>query len=265
MDRHGWRAVTGLLFSSEVNLVTGIGDLALIATIEGGTRGASPEARRLRASLAALWAIRLALVVVTVYLVVAFGVGAGALSTGGAAIVFFLVQGIRVLSVVDREAEAKRKESVLGTEPSALLLLCGYISVINFVLGLPFRIGPGPHYIWTLQILIGFVGTGLLLLYFFTAPVLREAWGCYAQVPAEELGGRGICPQLQTDWVSGSEATCFLTRGAVPVGSHCETLPWSDLILADVFQAARTAVAISLGIYIASFGRVYGTLLSSEG
>jgi len=253
MDRGPWGRVVGLLYTSELNAVTGIGDLALIAEIEGLKPTAATQ--RARATLAGLWAIRMVLVVLTAYFAVAFGATAPALSTGGAALLFFVVSGIRALAAVD-------ETGLSAGRPPAGLLLCGYASAVNFALGLPYRFGRPPHYAWMVQILAGLVGGLLIAVWATTAPVLKAAWGCYAAAPIEVLGGQGVCPQLQSGWVTGSESTCYLSRGAIPIGSHCQTLPWADTILAGLFQAARTTTAVAIGFYVASFGRVYDTAMA---
>jgi len=254
MNRGSWERVVGLLFTSELNAVSGLGDLALIAEIEAQKPTAAT--RKARAALAALWVFRMALVVLTIYLAVGFGIDTPAIATGGVALGLFFVSAVRAAAAVDEVGLGA------GPPPGPGLLLCGYVSAINFALGLPYRLGPGPHYAWMFQILAGLVGGGLIAVWATTAPVLKAAWGCYAAAPIEDLGGQGVCPQLQSAWVTGSESTCYLSRGAIPIGSHCQTLPWADTILSGLFQAARTTTAVAIGVYAASFGRVYDTAVA---
>lgn len=243
----GWRRWALLSATSELNLLTGCCDLVFITSLE--TRSENAESVR---RIAGLWAARQILVVTTAYLILAFGAVLSALVTGLCALLIHAAQTVRILGAVET--------GKVSGPPGLLPFLVSYVSVVNFLFGFPFRFGPGPHYLWMLQILLGFVGVGLLVGYAFTVPVLRQAYGCYAQRPITELGIYGICPELQSAWVNGSEATCYNTNGAIPVSSHCQELPWAATIGAPVFHVARVIFSISLGVYISAVGRVYTDL-----
>ena len=254
MAQSAWRQTVALLYLSEINLVTGIGDLLLITELERDREKA--VATKARVPIALLWVLRIATVLVTVYIVIGYGVTVSAIVLGSVSLLLFFIQAVRVLSEIDAGTLELTKNP-----PRPALVLVGYASVLNFLSGYPYRIGPPPHFAWMVNILFALIGGGLLAIYFTTAPILREAWGCYTEAGIGELGTNGICPQLQSSWASGSEATCYLSRGAIPIGSHCQTLPWADTLLNPVYQVARTTVAIALGIYGASFGRVYDTIV----
>ena len=103
-----------------------------------------------------------------------------------------------------------------------------YTSVVNFVLGLPYRKGPGPYYLWMVQILVSFVGVGIIIGCAFSVPEIRDAYGCYSKRSFMELGALGVCPN--STLAEHSHAICQQKVGATPPSSHCQILPWAGTI-----------------------------------
>ena len=201
-----------------------------------------------------LWAIRVALVVATLYIVVGFGVTLAAWITGGLAVLLYGVLFVRV-------QETKR---AMVVSSKGLIFAVAYASVVNFALGLPYRTGAGTKIFWAFQLLASTISLALILGYAFSVPEIRAAYGCYSQLPFYELGRFGICPQSTPGNfpVPGTHAVCRNSLGAVPIGSACETLPWAATIGASVLHVARAIVAVALGVYAATIGRNYRQLIA---
>ena len=249
--------VVSLLFTSEVNLLTGIGDLALITDLQGAPsaqvakvgeqEGAGTVGRGIEL-VSALWAIRVALNVGTLYIVVGFGVTLAALITGGLSLLFYGIQ----------YTQLDRLTQLVPLQDTALMYAVAYTSVVNFVLGLPYRKGPGPYYLWMVQILVSFVGVGIIIGCAFSVPEIQDAYGCYSKRSFMELGALGVCPN--STLAGHSHAICQQKVGATPPSSHCQILPWAGTIGAGVLRFARCGLALGLALYIATVEKNYRRL-----
>ena len=269
-----WQELSWLSYTSEINFLTGLGDICISKWRSGcpfsRTRLIQPplpffqvtelayheQPHATRATetevLYALWAIRVALVVATLYIVVGFGLTLAAWITGGLALILYGILFIKV-----QEAQGAKAVGSRG-----LIFSVAYVSVVNFVLGLPYRTGPGTKIFWAFQLLASTVALGLILGYAFSVPEIQAAYGCYSKIPFYELGRSGICPQSTPGKfpVPGSHAVCQNSVGAVPIGSACETLPWAATIGTSVLHVARSILAVALGIYAATIERNYRQL-----
>lgn len=247
--------IVSLLFTSEVNLLTGIGDLALITEMQGAPseqleKVGYRDVTRALELVSALWAIRVALNVGTLYIIVGFGVTLSAFITGGLSLLFYGIQ----------YTQLERLVGLLPLQRTApLLYAIGYVSAVNFVFGLPYRRGPGPYYLWMVQILISFVAIGLLVGYATTVPEIRDAYGCYSKRSFMDLGKFGVCPQSSLA-PNGFDPVCRQSVGATPPSSRCNTLPWAQTIGEEVLRLARSGLALGLGLYVASVERNYARL-----
>lgn len=255
-----WGALTRHVFQSEINCLTGLGDLALITELQ--ERGASKGRDEPQAELSkkielisGLWALRIAAVVATLYIVVGYGVVTSAWVTGGIALLFYGVQYVELREIPGLSSDM----ASFAPRHTVLIYAVGYVSLVNFLAGFPYLAGreSGPRYLWMFQVLVTVVSAAIVLGYAFSVPEIRDAYGCYADESFMQLGSRGICPQSPL----GHNATCLRQSGATPAASHCETLPWAGTIGASVLRVARTVLAVGLGVYAASFDANYRAMV----
>ncbi len=118
-----------------------------------------------------LWAIRVLLVVSTLYIIIAFGLTLAAWITGGLALVAYGTLFVKV-----QEAKGAKSVSSRG-----LIFSVAYLSVVNFGLGIPYRIGgskTNAKIFWSFQILASIISLALILGYAFSVPELQAAYGC---------------------------------------------------------------------------------------
>lgn len=241
--------ILSLLWSSEVNLATGIGDLALISDLQALAKEKEDDSNdRAFELVSALWAIRVALNVSLLYIVVGFGVTRGAVIVASLSVLFYGIQYSQLALLLE--------EKGLSLKEKPLLYALAYASVVNFFFGLPYRRGPGPYYLWMVQILVSFVAGALLLGYITTVPEIQEAYGCYSQRSFMDLGALGVCP----DSPLGSTKICNLNVGAVPPSGNCKSLPWSKTIGVGVLRIARVLLSIGIGFYAATVEKNYSRL-----
>jgi len=246
-----WQELTFLVFCSEINFLTGVGDLAFIAELRAREEKLAkaglvenPAAATASEVLSVLWGLRVALVVATMYVVIAFeGVHLAAYITGGVAILLYGVQMIKLQETTDGK----------DVGPKSLIFAVGYFSVVNFILGLPYRVGPGPRYLWAIQILASIVSLGLILGYAFSVPEIRDSFGCYRPEPYYKLGELGVCPNSTIP--GATHMSCRkIGRG------NCDILRWSYTIGSSVLRVARTILSVGLGLYAAASERCYRRL-----
>ena len=197
--------------------------------------------------VSALWAIRVALNVGTLYIVVGFGVTLAALITGGLSLLFYGIQ----------YTQLDRLTQLVPLQDTALMYAVAYTSVVNFVLGLPYRKGPGPYYLWMVQILVSFVGVGIIIGCAFSVPEIRDAYGCYSKRSFMELGALGVCP----NHAGGALARNLPAKGGGDAAVEpLQILPWAGTIGAGVLRFARCGLALGLGLYIATVEKNYRRL-----
>lgn len=254
-----WGALTRHVFRSEINCLTGLGDLALITELQehGANKGRDDPQSELSKKIeliSGLWALRIAAVVATLYIVLGYGVVTSAWVTGGIALLLYGVQYVEL-----REIPALTVVRNFSPRHPGLIYAVGYVSLVNFLAGFPYLAGreSGPRYLWMFQMIVTVVSASIVLGYAFSVPEIRDAYGCYADESYMLLGARGICPQSPL----GHNATCLRQSGATPAASHCETLPWASTIGTGVLRVARTILAVGLGVYAASIEANYRAMV----
>ena len=143
--------------------------------------------------ISGLWALRIAAVVATLYIVVGYGVVTSAWVTGGIALLFYGVQYVELRG----DSGPQFGHGVVHAAAHGADL-CGRVRVAcQLSGGVPVPRGAQirARYLWMFQVLVTVVSAAIVLGYAFSVPEIRDAYGCYADESFMQLGSRGICPQ----------------------------------------------------------------------
>ena len=272
-DAEQWQELVYLVFCSEISplplpsrlspdspthaaaadFLTGLGDLAIITSLRSSEpKNPNPPEKAMKSEvLSVLWSFRVALVVATMYIIIGYGLTLSALITGAVALLLYFIQFIKM-------QEASSGKFVAG---KPFIFLMGYASVVNFVFGLPYLINTTSRFLWMIQIFVSFLSFGLALGYAFSVPEIQASYGCYPKPAGSffDLGDLGVCPASKLPVPSATkDATC--TRLEAEGMFDCDTLPWADTIGSGVLHAARTILAVGLGLYASAAERCYRNL-----
>lgn len=222
-----WPAVT---FFSEVNFLTGFGDLMLCDLVD------DKSARR----LTSLWSIRVILLAVSLGIGLHNGFTTACWATLVAAIGVYIVSAGFAI------------EKISVAEPPVAVFTFSCISILNWLLAVPFGVGDAKHTeraVWLcVNLLAGIITAG----YVFTDGPLMSGWGCYPPtVPWSEVGAAGICPQNH----HGSWRTCDTPPVRSSAFTACQKFDRVAHLGSGAFRAAMLITAASIGIYVVSIGR----------
>lgn len=145
----------------------------------GTSEFGKPRATRgVRRQIGLLWALKQACVVAATYVAASAGVGTvfWALSATAAClyVLSYLLLGERLAAIEQYKAFG------IGTsQPSPLVYVVAYVSIVNWVLANPYRSGDGPKVLYSIALLASFVAALIVAGTLTVDGPLVDAWGCY--------------------------------------------------------------------------------------
>ena len=221
-----------VFYASEINFLTGFAEIALFQEFrEDGDRVAK-----------VLWGTRM--IALSVLFAVWSYSGFGWVCGG---LLLFSLAIYSVSSSLGRERA--EHESLQSMERPFYL---AHISVINWVLAIPFSLGPEKRRERGVWLFINLVTFAIVAGVFFTDGPMRTAWGCYPpSVDWNDIGSAGICPQSP----KGSYLTCNTPPVKTSAFLACQSFDWVESLGQGGIRVAILLAAISVGVYIASIRR----------
>ena len=225
-----------VFYASEINFLTGFAEICLFAEF---------QAKQDRVAKV-LWGTRM------IALSILFGVWSysGFGWVCGGLLIFSLVIYSVSSSLGSERAKKESKTESLGDLERPFYL--AHISVINWVLAIPFSLGPGTHRERGVWLFINLVTFAIVAGVYFTDGPMRTAWGCYPpSVDWNDIGSAGICPQSP----KGSYLTCNTPPVKTSAFLACQSFDWVESLGQGGIRVAILLAAISVGVYIASIRR----------
>lgn len=221
---------TAVVFLSEINFVTGFGDLMLCELLD------TVSARR----ITSLWSLRIILLAISLGIGIHNGFTTACWATLLSAVAVYIVSmGFAADKVGDADV------------PVALFTF-SCISVVNWLLAVPYGLGEGKHTERAVWLCVNLIAGLICAGYIFTDGPLKTAWGCYPPtVEWKDVGAAGVCPQNH----HGSWKTCDTPPVRSSAFTACQTFDRVDHLGSGAFRAAMLITAASVGTYIVSIGR----------